>query len=54
MNLNLLILRSSYEESVWMKIRSERGREALYIGCVYMPTDSRSVSVMDSCYNRLK
>ena len=31
-----------YEESVWMKvrIRSERGREALYIGCVYMPTDS--------------
>ena len=26
-----------YEESVWMKIRSERGREALYIGCVYMP-----------------
>ena len=27
-----------YEESVWMKIRSERGREALYIGCVYMPT----------------
>ena len=24
-----------YEESVWMKVRSERGREALYIGCVY-------------------
>ena len=43
-----------YEESVWMKIRSERGREALYIGCVYMPTDSTSVSVMDSCYKRLK
>ena len=43
-----------YEESVWMKIRSERGREALYIGCVYMPTDSTSVSVMDSCYERLK
>ena len=32
-----------YEESVWMKICSERGREALYIGCVYMPTDSTSV-----------
>ena len=43
-----------YEESVWMKIRSERGREALYIGCVYMPTDSTSISVMDSCYERLK
>ena len=43
-----------YEESVWMKIRSERGREALYIGCVYMPTDSTSVSVMNSCYERLK
>ena len=38
-----------YEESMWMKIRSERGREALYIGCVYMPTDSTSISVMDSC-----
>ena len=36
-----------YEESVWMKVRSERGRKALYIGCVYMPTDSTSVSVMD-------
>ena len=43
-----------YEESVWMKIHSERGREALYIGCVYIPTDSTSVSVMDSCYERLK
>ena len=32
----------------------ERGREALYIGCVYMPTDSTSVSVMDGCYERLK
>ena len=23
-------------------------------GCVYMPTDSTSISVMDSCYERLK
>ena len=43
-----------YEESVWMKVRSERGREALYIGYVYMPTDSASISVVDSCYERLK
>ena len=42
-----------YEESVWMKIRSERGREALYIGCVYMPTESTSVCIMESCYERL-
>ena len=28
-------------------------REALYIGCVYMPTDSTSISVVDSCYERL-
>ena len=33
----------AYEESVWMKVRGERGRLALYIGCVYMPTDSTSV-----------
>ena len=37
-----------------MKIGSERGREALYTGYVYMPTDSSSVSVVDSCYERLK
>ena len=37
-----------------MKIHSETGREALYIGCVHMPTDSTSVSVMDSCYEGLK
>ena len=37
-----------------MKICSERTREALYIGCVYMPTDSTSVSIMESCYEKLK
>ena len=37
-----------------MKVHGERGREALYIGCVYMPTDSNSVSVMDSVYEQLK
>ena len=37
-----------------VKLRSERGREALYIGCVYMPTDSTNVFVMDGCYERLK
>ena len=26
----------AYEESVWMKVRGERGRSALYIGCVYI------------------
>ena len=43
----------AYEESVWMKVRGERGRSALYIGCVYMPTDSTSVAVLDTCYERL-
>ena len=37
-----------------MKVRGERGRSALYIGCVYMPTDSTSVAVVESCYGRLK
>ena len=44
----------AYEESVWMKVQGERGRLALYIGCVYMPTDSTSVAVLDTCYERLK
>ena len=43
-----------YEESVWRKVRGERGRLALYIGCVYMPTDSTSVAVLGACYERLK
>ena len=43
-----------YEENVRMKVHSERGRETLYTGCVYMPTDSTSISVMDNGYERLK
>ena len=37
-----------------MKVRSEKGRETLYTGCVYMPTDSISNFVVDTCYARLK
>ena len=37
-----------------MKVRGERGRSALYVGCAYMPTDSTSIAVVDSCYTRLK
>ena len=43
-----------YDESVWMKVRGERGRSALFVCCVYLPTDSSSVAVVDSCYDRLK
>ena len=43
-----------HDENVWMKVRRGRGRSALYIGCVYMPNDSTSVAVVDSCYDRLK
>ena len=39
-----------YEESVWMKVQGGRGREALYICCVYMPTDSSSVLVIEESY----
>ena len=39
---------------MWIKVRGGRGREALYICCVYMPTDSSSVSVIEGCYERLK
>ena len=43
-----------YDESVWMKVCGGRGRSALFVGCVYMPTDSTSVAVVDSCYDRFK
>ena len=42
------------EESVWMKVRGGRGRSALYVGCVYMPTDSTSVAAVDAGCVRLK
>ena len=35
-----------YAESVWMKVRGERGRSALYIGCVYMPTDGSGIATI--------
>ena len=44
----------AYEEGVWMKVWGDRGRLALYIGCVYMTTDSTSVAVLDTCYEKLK
>ena len=40
--------------TVWMKVWGERGTSTLYIGCVYMPTDSTSVAVVESCYGRHK
>ena len=40
-----------YEESVWMKVRGGRGREALYI---YMPTDSTVAAVVEDSYSKLK
>ena len=31
-----------YKESVWMKVRGGRGKEALYLCCVYMPTEGQA------------
>ena len=50
----LFITSMEYEESVWMKAWGGRGRSALYVGCVYMPTDSTSVAAVDAGYVRLK
>ena len=43
-----------YEESVWMKVRGGRGREALYVCCIYMPTDNACASVMEDSYIKFK
>ena len=37
-----------------IKVRGGRGKESLYIGCIYMPTTTASVSTMDACYENLK
>ena len=43
-----------YEESVWMKVRGGRGKEALYLCCVYMPTEGSAAAVIEDGYERLK
>ena len=37
-----------------MRVRGERGRSALYIGCVYMPTDCTGTAKIDDSYSLLK
>ena len=44
----------NYDESLWLKLRGERGHGTLFVGCVYMPTDSTSVSFLEECYSKLK
>ena len=34
------IVSVNYEESIWMRIWAQRGREALFVGCIYMLTES--------------
>ena len=43
-----------YADSVWIKVRGRRERTALFVGCVYIPTDSTSIAIVDSCYDRFK
>ena len=43
-----------YKESVWMKVRGGRGKEALYLCCVYMPTEGSAAAVIEDSYERLK
>ena len=49
-----LISEVEFITSVRIKVWGERGRSALYIGCVCMPTESTSVAAVESCYGRLK
>ena len=44
----------NYEGSKWVEVKGERGRNTLFWGCVYMPTDSENVSVIESSYSKLK
>ena len=36
------------------EVCGERGRSALFVCCVYFPTDSSSVAVVDSCDDRFE
>ena len=37
-----------------MKVRGGRGKEALYLCCVYMPTEGSAAAVIEDSYERLK
>ena len=39
---------------MWMKVRGGTGRGALYVCCIYMPTDSACASVIEDSYIKLK
>ena len=41
-----------YAESVWIKVRGERGGSALYIGCVCMSTDGTGIQSLVIIYLR--
>ena len=49
-----LIKDVNYEESMGIKVKGERGRNTLFLGCVYMPTDGENVSIIESSYSALK
>ena len=49
-----IIKEVNYEESMWIKVKRERGRNILCLDCVNMPTDSKNVSVIESSYSALK
>ena len=39
-----LIKDVNYKESMWIKVKGERGRNSFLLCCVYMPTDSENLS----------
>ena len=44
-----------YEESVWMKVRGGRGKQAFYLCYVYiMPTEGSAAAMIEDSYKRLK
>ena len=49
-----IITNINLEESAWINVHGVRGRETLYIGCVYMSITTASVSKMNVCYENLK
>ena len=39
-----------YDETLWLTLLGERGHATLFVGCVYMPTASASVSLLEDRY----
>ena len=49
-----IIKNTQYEQSMWLRVKGERGRSAVFLGCVYLPTTCENSSTLEASYDKLR